>query len=145
MGYTTNFEGSFLIDKPLDDETFNLINGLANTRRMKRGGLDEKYGVEGEFYIGDDEDNPKEGVVLGHNTPPSTQPGLWLQWIVMSDRRTIEWDGGEKFYDYVEWLQYIIDKILEPKGYVVNGEVFYSGEEVRDNGTIVVKDNIVVK
>ena len=50
MGYTTDFDGSFKINKPLDDGTFNLINGLAGTRRMGRRGLAFEYGEEGEFY-----------------------------------------------------------------------------------------------
>jgi hypothetical protein len=51
MGYTTEFSGSFQIDKKLDEDTFELINGLAQTRRMKRKGLDPKYGDEGEFFF----------------------------------------------------------------------------------------------
>jgi len=29
------------------------------------------------------------------------QPGLWCQWIPSDDGTAIEWDGGEKFYEYV--------------------------------------------
>jgi hypothetical protein len=55
----------------------------------------------------------------------------------------IEWDTGEKFYDYVEWLEYIIYNFLAPKGYVLNGNVEWYGEDRADVGTIVVKSNIV--
>jgi hypothetical protein len=57
----------------------------------------------------------------------------------------IEWDGGEKFYDYVEWLEYIINNFLAPKGYVLNGECPYQGEDSDDVGKIVVKDNVVTR
>ena len=40
-------------------------------------------------------------------------------------------------------MEYLIDKILEPAGYIVNGSIFWSGEEVRDNGTLIVEDNKV--
>ncbi len=40
MGYTTDFTGAFKLNKPLDDETYNLLVGLATTRRIKRAGLD---------------------------------------------------------------------------------------------------------
>jgi hypothetical protein len=55
----------------------------------------------------------------------------------------IEWDGGEKFYNYTEWLVYIINKLLEPNGYVLNGVVQWQGEEVGDVGEIFVEDNKV--
>ncbi len=38
------------------------------------------------------------------------------------------WNGAEKFYNYVEWLQYLIDKILAPRGYTLNGECQWFGE-----------------
>jgi len=150
MGYTTDFEGQFDINKAVDIKTFNLINGLANTRRMKRAGLPEKYGVDGEFYFEPEDfkdcgqsDKPKLGTIVDDNTPPSTQPSLWLQWIITDDYKHIQWDGNEKFYCYVEWLEYIINKILKPRGYVVNGIVRWRGEEFDDIGTITVKNNVV--
>lgn len=150
MGYSTDFNGEFKINKPLDQGTFELINGLALTRRVKRSGLPKEYGLEGEFYF-----NPNEfgtsgqnhendlGKVIDDNKPPKTQPSLWLQWIVKEDKQTIEWDGGEKFYDYIKWIEYLIDKILKPRGYKVNGEVYWEGEEHEDLGLIEIKDNIV--
>lgn len=142
MGYTTDFNGRFYLDKPLDDNTFNLLSGLAKTRRMKRNVKD--YGIEGEFYFNpDDFENSgqtEDKTIIDYNSPPSTQPSLWLQWIPTEDRQHIEWDGGEKFYNYVEWLKYIIEKILKPKGYVLNGKVEWEGED-GDNGVILVVDN----
>ena len=143
MGYSTDFSGQFTLDRKLDDETFDLLNGLASTRRMKRN-VDSKYGVDGEFYIGkgdfgqDEEDN-----IVDYNTPPRTQPSLWLQWIPTDDREHIEWDGNEKFYSYVEWIEYIINKVLKPKGYVLNGVVEWGGEERSDVGEITITDNVV--
>jgi len=147
MGYTTQFHGYFQIDKKLDDDTFNLINGLAKTRRMKRQGLDPKYGEDGEFFFdpADFENNgqtPTEDIVH-YNEPPSTQPSMWLKWIVEDDRQTITWSGGEKFYDYVEWIEYLIAKILAPRGYIVNGSVDWFGESRGDTGSIIVEENKV--
>ena len=53
------------------------------------------------------------------------------------------WDGNEKFYSYIEWLEYLIDKVLAPRGYVVNGEVTWGGEDRRDTGKITVVNNKV--
>ncbi|KKL86082.1 hypothetical protein LCGC14_1948340, partial [marine sediment metagenome] len=65
------------------------------------------------------------------------------QWILTGDRQHIEWDGGEKFYGYVEWIEYIIEKILKPRSYVLNGKVEWSGEDEDDFGTILVINNKV--
>ena len=142
MGYTTDFSGKFTLNRKLDDETFTFLKKLAETRRMARK-VDAKYGIEGEFYVdgtgafGQDADK----TVIDQNSPPSTQPSLWLQWVPTEDGLGIEWDGGEKFYEYVEWLKYIIDKILAPKGYVLNGRVHFQGEDSSDFGYIVVTNN----
>lgn len=144
MGYTTDFEGRLKFDRPVEEEDFKLVNGLANTRRMKRK-VDPKYGVDGEFYIDGEgfmgqgnEDN-----IVDHNTPPETQPSLWLQWEISDDHEHLQWDGGEKFYSYVEWLEYLIEKIFDPRGYKLNGEIEWVGEDPDDRGMIKVSDNKV--
>jgi hypothetical protein len=144
MGYTTDFNGKFALNKPLDDDLYNFLIKFSETRRMARN-VDPKYGVEGEFYVDGKggfgqahEDN-----IIDNNRPPKTQPGLWCQWVPTEDKMFITWDGGEKFYQYIEWLLYIIENFLAPKDYVLNGEVEYEGESRDDFGKIVVKDNEV--
>lgn len=144
MGYHSTFRGEFKLNKPLTVKDYKFLKKFSETRRMKRN-LPEEYGVEGEFYVdgkgygGQD----KDSTIIDYNSPPSTQPGLWCHWTPNEDGDAIVWDGGEKFYSYVEWIQYLIDKILSPKGYVLNGEVFWEGEDYMDEGKIVIKDNIV--
>lgn len=155
MGYTTDFEGRFKFDKKLDDATYNLLQGLSETRRMKRdvsklpdvpneliGVFD--WGVEGEFYFNpltSDWGQEREDSVVDFNEPPASQPGLWLKWIPTLDKLHYEWDGGEKFYNYIEWLEYVIANILEPRGYKMNGEVKWFGEDRYDVGYITITDN----
>lgn len=138
MGYTTEFEGRFDLNKKLDDDTFDFLAKLSDTRRMKRSFKEESYGIEGEFYVEDDEEN-----VTDPNTPPSTQPSLWCDWAPTVDGKGIEWNQAEKFYNYVEWLKYLIERVLKEKGYILNGTVKYQGEDEEDKGFIVVEDNIV--
>jgi hypothetical protein len=71
------------------------------------------------------------------------QPGLWCQWVPNEDGTALVWDGGEKFYEYVEWIEYIITNFLKPWGIVANGQVEWQGEERDDHGVIDVKDNVV--
>ncbi len=160
MGYTTDFKGSFDLDfSELTDQeeldTIALLDGLANTRRMKRD-LSRftdiilpkpisDYGVEGEFYYNKDGNRGQttDPSVIEYNIPPSTQPSLWLQWIVNNEGTALEWDTGEKFYNYIEWLEYLIKKIFKPRGIIISGSVEYRGEDWNDHGTITIKDYIV--
>lgn len=68
----------------------------------------------------------------------------YCQWAPNKDATAIQWDGNEKFYNYKEWLRYVIQIELAPKGYVLNGKVIWSGEETDDVGVIVVTDNKIV-
>ena len=144
MGYTTDFEGSFNITPVLSQKDNEFLTKFSGTRRMARS-VGPEYGIEGEFYVdgtgwaGQDSDT----TVINYNRPPGTQPGLWCQWIPTDDGCELIWDGGEKFYNYVEWLDYLIDKILAPRGYTLNGECQWFGEERDDVGVIIVKNNKV--
>jgi hypothetical protein len=53
------------------------------------------------------------------------------------------WDGCEKFFMYVEWLEYLIEHFLRPWGYVLSGEVAWFGEDFDDCGDIMVRDNTI--
>jgi len=78
-----------------------------------------------------------------HNETPKNIPSLWCQWVPTKDGTGIEWDGNEKFRNYVEWLKYILYNFLQPWGYELNGEVQWQGESCGDTGKIVVKNNKV--
>lgn len=71
------------------------------------------------------------------------QPGLWCQWVPNEDGTAIVWDEGEKFYEYVAWIEYLINHFLAPWGYKLNGEVRWVGEDSSDRGIILVVDNVV--
>lgn len=67
-------------------------------------------------------------------------PGIWCQWIINSNGK-LAWNGAEKFYYYVEWLQYLIREYFEAQGYKLNGKVNYQGERMEDFGMICIKQN----
>ena len=75
------------------------------------------------------------------------QPGLWCQWTVEQQfeggEYVLVWDGGEKFYNYVEWLKYLINHFFEKWGVKLNGEITWEGEDSKDMGKIIVVDNDV--
>jgi len=159
MGYTTDFTGQWSINKPVDADTYTLLDGLSKTRRMKRdaGKLAKRLGItkkeclkkyggaECPLYVGDTAHlgQTQTEDVVDYNKPPKGQPSLWCQWTITKNRQFILWDEGEKFYDYIEWIQYIVDTILAPRGYIVNGKVSWQGEESADSGEIEINNNVI--
>ena len=158
MGYTTDFSGSFSLNTPLTDAHAAYLRKFAETRRMERkqtiastlpdpireaAGL--PIGKQGAYFVGGGGDFGQgiDASVVNSNVAPDGQPGLWCQWVPTENDDGIEWDGGEKFYDYTEWLAYIIEHFLKPWGYVLDGDVEWFGEDRDDRGIIIVENNII--
>lgn len=106
---------------------------------------------KGEFEISD---VPSAEVIIrlrelegcdGREDKMLGQPDSYNQWILTKDCRHIKWDGGEKFYNYVEWLQFLISAVLTPAKLTLSGSVQYSGEETDDVGVLAIVDGKVVK
>lgn len=158
MGYETGFEGRFDLDKPLEIAQAEYLFQLSQTRRMKRIakiaekdpdpvrkavglpiGDEAAYFVGGTGFKGQDRDHS----IADYNEPPSVQPSLWLHWSPTEDREGIAWDNGSTFYNYIEWLEYIVEHFLEPWGYTLSGRVDWQGEDEEDKGFIQVIANKV--
>ena len=158
MGYTTAFVGAFTSVPALTEAQRAYLIAFAETRRMQRDeakaakledplreavglpvGRDGGYFVNGQGFCGQDDDPS----VLDSNGPPEGQPGLWCQWVPNEDGTAIVWDNGEKFYHYVEWIQYIVTHFMEPWNVTLNGEVTWCGEDPYDHGKIVITNNCI--
>lgn len=116
MGYTTTFEGHITIGEPL----------LAKTR--------ERLNFLGE----DSRDKPE---LTRHGAPSG-----YCQWELRpdpdnSELECLKWDGGEKFYDSFEWMQFIVEKVLTD--YTCNGVIEAQGEELSDRWLLVVENSKV--
>lgn len=70
--------------------------------------------------------------------------GIWCDWYVSAEGRSIEWNMSEKSYNMDEWIKYLIDQYIEPAGSVLNGTVEAQGEEADDRWNLIVKDNKVM-
>ena len=151
------FDGSFGVETYLDNDTINLILGLNKSRRVKRDTkalarkLDisvkeclETYLEDGQLYVPDCDDFTDDESVVSLNEPPSDQPGLFCKWTVDVEDNSIVWDGTQDFENFFEWLNYLIEIVLKPRGYVVNGKVRYVGKRLDDMGLITVKKNDVL-
>lgn len=78
-----------------------------------------------------------------NDIPDEDQPGYYCQWVPDDKGEYLAWDGGEKFYDYIDWLVYLRDHLLRPWGYILDGEVFWCGEDPDDRGRIRVVNNTI--
>ena len=154
MGYTTDFQGEFKLDRPLKAEHAAFLRAFADTRRMARDGTKLptdpiRHAAEldhrAEYFVsaGGDFGQASDPSVLDYNSPPADQPGLWCKWEPNEDGTAIRWNGREKFYRYVEWLRYLIVHFLSPWGYDLNGDVSWQGEERGDTGVIRVRHSRV--
>lgn len=130
-------------------------------------------GHEGAYYVGTanryESQNGDPSVINGNEPPGSisyhstldwqthtqlnahgqvlglTVPGLWCGWVPDEGGTSIAHDEGEKFYDYVEWIQYLLDHFLVPWGYALNGDVYWTGEESDDRGLIQIVNNVLTE
>ena len=118
MGYDTTFDGSFTITPTLSEEHKAAPEDLA----------DEEHDLNAE------------GGMPTHERS-SGRACAYCQWRPTSDGRAIVWDGGEKFYGWLEWLECLVEERLKPWGYILNGEVRWRGEDLKDAGVIYVKNN----
>lgn len=156
MGYTTEFEGHFNVTPPLTTEQAEYLKKFSTTRRVKRDSAETQkredpareavglpVGPQGGYFVGEtgffgQNQGPD---VRDSNAPPEGQPGLWCGWEASDDGSRIQWDGGEKFYAYATWLEYIVEHFLKPWGRTISGEVYWYGEDHDDRGRIVVDKN----
>lgn len=118
---------------------FMIIRYLSQDPYTMNFDLDESL----TYVVPIDNPNDRKLNIIDHNTPPFSQPGLWCQWIVSNDGTIIQWDQGEKFYEYIGWITYIINNFLIPWGYKLSGTVNYQGEDICDCGSISIKNNTV--
>lgn len=159
MGYTTEFSGEFKLDKHLTPAQTEYLKAFNETRRMQRNAdttstlpdparlaVGLPVGDQGGYFVGSrahfGQDITPDVLDYG-NTPPTGQPSLWCQWTPTDDGSAIVWDEGEKFYEYGEWIKYLIQHFLLPWGYVLNGSVDWKGEDSGDIGKIEITNNVV--
>ena len=160
MGYTYEFRGQFRVRPPLSNAHRLYLRAFAATRRMKRtvgrlrgvpdplrDAVNLPLGPEGGYFIGHDQAEHGEAhpqSVADSGTPPVGQPGLWCDWVPTDDGQNIlVQDDGETFYNFPQWLEYIIANFLAPWGYSLDGQVQWRGEDWSDEGTLLVRKNRV--
>lgn len=163
MGYSTDFYGSLGIAPRLTPEHQAYLAAFNKSRRVQRdesivatladpiriaAGL--PVGKDGSYYVGNAKSaylRDKDASIIDCNCAPAGQPGLWCGWTVHTQTHArkpyLTWDGGEKFYNYLEWLCYLLEHFFVRWGYKLNGVIEWVGEDPDDRGKISVVDNHV--
>lgn len=150
MGYDTTFEGGLYFDRALAPEHRAYLEAFSRTRRVRRNsnraaalpdpvrsaaGL--PVGIQGAYFVGgagewgelDDES------VLDGDKPPVGQPGLGCDWVPDPSGVMLQWNGAEKFYAYIDWLEYLLEHFIAPWGYrLEHGRVYWQGQQYEDRG-----------
>ena len=115
MGYTTDFEGRLLLSRDLTVKELAEFNKLTDYEEDSYRAIDPKY--------------------------DERKLSSYMQW--ETDGMSLYWNDGEKFYDYVEWLKWIIEVFFTPLDVKLNGAINWQGEEIGDVGRIEVKNSVV--
>lgn len=115
MGYTTKFSGALKLSRAL---TIHEAKELL------------------EIHEADGEDS------RGPKIAEREDSGLRLQWVPTESLDGIVWDGEEKFYSYVECMQWLC-AWLNFRDIMASGELNWSGEDAGDTGLIAVVANTV--
>ena len=119
MGYYTNFTGDFKFSR-------------------------EATEVEYEEFKAFCEDNQnKDPWKHGLYKEPDGRIDYPCRWFISSCYTRLMIDPEGKSYYYEEWLRLLVSRFFKPKGIVLNGEVHWSGEEVKNCGVLTIKDNLV--
>lgn len=145
------FSGRISISPPLNEQEIHFMMAFNHSRRMKRE--NGPYYVHGSGILGQGDDKD----IIDYNTPPEDQPSLWCNWTVSQDGKNIQYDDGNKFHYFVEWMEYIIKHFLghnpiakerDPRmsfltSHTLNGVIIVKDEDTNTFLFLVVENNIV--
>lgn len=72
-------------------------------------------------------------------------PGYYLGWNLREyeDHCSIDAEDHERCYDWIEQLVWLIGKFFMPNNLVLNGDVYWDGEDSEDLGVVRVRNNVV--
>jgi len=120
MGYDVYYEGAVGVTPPLTENDAVILRAFANREQT-----DETRAIFAAIAASAEPDLP------GHE-------GL-LE--VSEDKSCILPEVGESRHGVRMWLRLLLEHFLVPRGYVLNGEVRWEGQDPDDRGCIFVKDN----
>lgn len=112
MGYTTDFLGHIDINPALNQAEIAYLQAFGRSRRYDRPG--GPYEVPANPYAEAQQGRDSSVPVETYNRVAPGQPQLWCQWTPCWDGCCLTFDGFEKFYRPVQWMEYLIGHFLKP-------------------------------
>lgn len=126
MGYETCMNGSLKVTPPMTADDFGAFQKLAAYYTPKDADSavqslrDQMSGTNAEIDL----------LLGGDDTDASVPHELNIA-------------GRDYNWHFQEGLDFVIENFFAPRGYVVNGELDWDGDDPGDSGTVYVKDNKV--
>jgi hypothetical protein len=122
MGYDVYYNGEVSVTPPLTEGDAAVLRAATNLERT-----DETRALFAAIAASPEPDLPYHAGLLE----------------VSEDREFILPEQDESRHGFRMWLRLLIEHYLAPRGYVLEGEVTWEGEDRDDCGTIFIKDNQV--
>ncbi len=123
MGYPVYYNGELQVSPPLTEEDATVLLAVANLKQTE-----EARAVLAAIKAGPEPDLPYHTGLLE----------------VSDDRACIVPEDDESRHGLRMWLLVLIEHFLGPRGYVLNGEIWWTADDDSgDRGCIYVKDNQV--
>jgi hypothetical protein len=120
MGYSVYYSGEVEITPSLTEDDARTIRAFVNLEQT-------------------DETRPLFAAIAASSEPDL--PGYASLLTVSEERDAILPEEGESRHGLRLWLKLLIEHFLDPRGYVLNGEVEWDGEDIEDRGRLFIKDN----
>jgi len=120
MGYCVYYSGEVEVTPSLTEDDARIIHAFVNLEPT-------------------DETKPLFAAIAG--SPEPDLPGYGSLLTVSEERDAILPEEGESRHGLRMWLKLLIEHFLGPRGYVLNGEVEWDGEDPEDRGRLFIKDN----
>lgn len=153
MGNHLEFVGGFGIYPSLAPAHRVYLERFYGTQRMQRHEFLTKLrpdpvrlavaldvGDEGGYYVAGDTSSD----VIDPGRPPRGQPSSWCTWVPNDAGTRLDWGRGDHFYEYVEWLDYLIRHFMQAWHYRVEGKVAWRGSNDDEGVISVANDRISV-
>jgi hypothetical protein len=122
MGYTVYYRGEIGITPPLTEEDATTLRAFLNVEPT-------------------DETRPIFAAIAASSQPDLPHYGGLLE--ISDNEDFLLPEEEESRHGLRLWLVLSIEHFLGPRGYVLNGEVSWSADDLDDRGCIFVKDNAV--
>ncbi len=120
MGYSVYYDGELSVAPPLTEADDIVVRAVLNGEHTA-----ETLAVFAAIAASSEPDLPWHAGLL----------------MVSEERDLILPEEDESRHGLGTWLRLVLQRFLSERGYVLNGQISWEGEDADDRGTIFVKDN----